>query len=319
MAAYPKPLVTLRLPSTTRLMSWAEFGSPTGRPLIYLHGTPSCRLELFSEHQVLYDRNIRLIAPDRPGFGRSEPAPGRTVGSYAADIQALVAHLGLSEYIIVGSSGGGPYALSCARYIHPEDGLRGVSLISSPAPNPCGLKGMSWGGAILVRLNRWVPRLVKYLEHHFTSQSGLREDFTGPLEEWTPGPAMRAVAEAKVMASAKDGGYRDALVAAPWRLDLLAEEEMETHLQEPDAWPEDFHLCIGRWDFGLEDITFASRGKRPLVIWVGTEDTVTPVHMGRWIAERVRGSQLREVKGATHSTGIDYLDCCEELFQMSGL
>jgi pimeloyl-ACP methyl ester carboxylesterase len=123
-----KALLTFRLPETNQLIAWAGSGSATRRPAFFFHGTPSSRLECQEFRQELCQHNIRLIAPDRPGFGRSEFQAGRSIGDYARDIVMLAKHLNLQDYVVVGASGGGPYALACARYINPIEGLKAVAL-----------------------------------------------------------------------------------------------------------------------------------------------------------------------------------------------
>jgi pimeloyl-ACP methyl ester carboxylesterase len=57
---------------------------------------------------------VRLITADRPGYGRSDPQPGRGILSWTADVEALAGSLGIQEFSVMGHSSGGPYALACA-------------------------------------------------------------------------------------------------------------------------------------------------------------------------------------------------------------
>lgn len=102
-----------------RALSYAEYGDPEGRPVLYFHGLPSSRLEgaLAAEHAM--SRGLRLIAFDRPGFGRSDFQPGRTYGKWPVDVAAAADSLGLARFAILGTSGGGPHALACATLL-PE-------------------------------------------------------------------------------------------------------------------------------------------------------------------------------------------------------
>ncbi len=43
---------------------------------------------------------------DRPGYGRSTRLPGRTVADVAADVRAVLDHLGIALCRTVGHSGG---------------------------------------------------------------------------------------------------------------------------------------------------------------------------------------------------------------------
>ena len=106
---------TVTLPDGRRL-AWSSGGARGGVPVIYLHGaigTPVCRT---SELDALIGAlGIHYIAVSRPGFGRSDPSPGRRIADFPADVEHLADHLGLGRFAVVGVSAGGPYALACAR------------------------------------------------------------------------------------------------------------------------------------------------------------------------------------------------------------
>lgn len=51
---------------------------------------------------------------DRPGLGRSDPSPNRTLLDGAQDLHTLAAALSLDRPAIVGFSQGAPLALACA-------------------------------------------------------------------------------------------------------------------------------------------------------------------------------------------------------------
>lgn len=72
---------------------------------MYLHGTPSCRLEpaAFGVADAASRRGIRLIAPDRPGIGRSDALPERRVLDYPADIAFLADHLRIGRFAVATS------------------------------------------------------------------------------------------------------------------------------------------------------------------------------------------------------------------------
>ncbi|MHC4055862.1 alpha/beta hydrolase, partial [Bradyrhizobium sp. 25ACV] len=57
---------------------------------------------------------MRIIAPERPGFGLSTYQRQRTLADWAGDVAILASHLGLKKFGVAGISGGGPYAAACA-------------------------------------------------------------------------------------------------------------------------------------------------------------------------------------------------------------
>ncbi|KAH6898196.1 Alpha/Beta hydrolase protein [Thelonectria olida] len=311
-----KTLLTFRLPKTRRLIAWAEFGSTTGRPIIFFHGTPSSRLECQEFHQELCEHNIRLIAPDRPGFGRSEFQTGRSIGDYAREIVTLAQHLKLQEYVIMGGSGGGPYALACARYINPNEGLKAVAVVAGLAPFACPLKGVNWNTKLSLYMAKWTPGLLKWLSGY--SLPLPKSPPTGPLEDFVVDPAVEAEVEKKIEALIKQLKPRDQqALSKPETRKGFAATLIESCVQGYSGYEHESNLFVKEWDFNLEDINFASDHARPLTLWYGTDDENATTQMGRWIADRVPGAVFREEQGETHFTlGLKFVALCEELLHL---
>ncbi|CBF82127.1 hypothetical protein AN5308.2 [Aspergillus nidulans FGSC A4] len=75
-----------------RTLGYAEYGNPKGFPLLYLHGFPSSRLEGSAFDDIAWRRNLRIIEPDRPGYGLSAFQPNRRILDYLEDTQSLADH-----------------------------------------------------------------------------------------------------------------------------------------------------------------------------------------------------------------------------------
>ena len=63
-----------------RGLAYTEWGRADGKPILFFHGTPGCRLWCPDEKATDAAR-VRLIIPDRPGTGRSDPLEGRTLAA----------------------------------------------------------------------------------------------------------------------------------------------------------------------------------------------------------------------------------------------
>ena len=88
----------LRLPDG-RQLCFATWGPEGGRPLVLHHGSPSSRLQRVWPPTFFADQDILGITYDRPGYGGSDPQPGRrVVDDAAADVAALADHLGLGAF-----------------------------------------------------------------------------------------------------------------------------------------------------------------------------------------------------------------------------
>ena len=97
-----------------RSISFWAAGPHDGFPVVYCHGAiGSPRWRRPQLEQLIQRLGIRYLVVNRPGFGGSDPRPGRTVADFAADLEDLIDALGYERFSIVGVSAGAPYALAC--------------------------------------------------------------------------------------------------------------------------------------------------------------------------------------------------------------
>lgn len=87
-----------------------------GRPLVLVHGHPFDRSMWRPQVAALSAAGHRVIAPDLRGYGRSAVVPGKTpLATFAADIAALLDHLGVERFVLGGLSMGGQIVMQCYR------------------------------------------------------------------------------------------------------------------------------------------------------------------------------------------------------------
>jgi pimeloyl-ACP methyl ester carboxylesterase len=55
-----------------RKLAYLEFGDPRGQPIFYFHGWPASRLSGAETDVAAKKLGLRIISPDRPGFGLSD-------------------------------------------------------------------------------------------------------------------------------------------------------------------------------------------------------------------------------------------------------
>ncbi len=106
-------LLTALLPSG-QVLRYREFGCPHGQALFFLHGWPGEAHQGSLLHQAALDRNLRIIAPNRPGIAGSSPQTNRSLLDWPPLVDALADQLPLDRFLLLGLSGGGPYALASA-------------------------------------------------------------------------------------------------------------------------------------------------------------------------------------------------------------
>lgn len=95
-----------------RTLTYAVVGAPDGTPVVAHHGTPGSRLFAALLDEPARERGVRLLVPDRPGFGGSDPpSPGYRPG---AMLRPLLDAESLDTVPVLAFSGGGPAALGAA-------------------------------------------------------------------------------------------------------------------------------------------------------------------------------------------------------------
>lgn len=116
-----------------RRLTYFDTGPRDGFPIVYCHGAIGTPLGAAVDLEaIVAELGVRYLAISRPGIGGSDPAPGRTVIDFAADVRELVDALEVERFGVVGVSAGGPYALAVAREL--EDRVSKVALCSSLSP-----------------------------------------------------------------------------------------------------------------------------------------------------------------------------------------
>lgn len=98
--------------------------------MLYFHGGGNSRLTRHPDDGIAASLGIRLLAVERSG-----PAvPGRTLVTWARDVETLADELGLGRFSVVGWSAGGPHALAVAGVLG-ERVSRVVLVGSMPLPD----------------------------------------------------------------------------------------------------------------------------------------------------------------------------------------
>jgi non-heme chloroperoxidase len=100
----------------SRIIVGTENGSPieihyedhgSGQPVVLIHGYPLNGNSWERQERALLAAGYRCVSYDRRGFGRSsQPTVGYDYDTFAADLNALLEHLDLTDVILVGFSMG---------------------------------------------------------------------------------------------------------------------------------------------------------------------------------------------------------------------
>jgi pimeloyl-ACP methyl ester carboxylesterase len=249
-------------------------GDPDGFPVLVLHGTPGSSRQVRAFAGTASERGLALIAPDRPGYGRSTFDPSRTVGSSARDLGELIDHLGLTSCAVIGISGGGPTALGCAALL--GDRVTAVATVGGVGPLVPRDPSLP-PDRLVIRVARRSEPAVRAL-FRFLGRSGGKH----PDKTLSRLAAQMAEADAELLRTSQD--VRHAM------LDDIGHPSATAAA----AAARDFWLFARQWDIDLSAITV------PAHIWQGTADRNVPAAHGHVIAARCPTAELHIVDGGGH-------------------
>ena len=259
------PSLVVRL-GDGRVIAVEEYGDPAGLPVLYFHGWPASRLEA----GLVADLPVRLLALDRPGYGRSTPQPGRTLMDWPVDVAAVADRLGLRQFHVVGLSGGGPYAAACALAL--PDRVLGVALVC-PVPPPHGVHPRAPGVGHLFRLGRH-----PVLAHRLFSvlRPLLRRRIITPRT--LVGDGLPAADRACLTPALLAG------LGLAWREGIG--RSVQGALSDASIYARDWGVPFG-------DI------RVPVTVWYGSDDPMIPLHALAPL-EAIPGMALRTVPNEGH-------------------
>ena len=259
-----------------RRLAYSELGDPNGTPIIHHHGMPGSRLEHEAEPEFYRSLGVRLITPDRPGYGLSDPNPHRLLHDWPSDVAELADCLGIARFGILGLSGGGIYALACAAAI-PH---RVTEIVVTGCPAPMQRPGALAEMRFLTRAGVWLgARAPWLLEIGATVLSPLVRRFPNFFVDHFNNGVPPADREWLSMPSVNRGAaetLREALRPGVW------------------GYVQDIRVLATPWDFDLDEIA------APVQLWHWDQDLVIPLHHGRYLASVIPNATLRICPGEGH-------------------
>jgi pimeloyl-ACP methyl ester carboxylesterase len=265
----------LSLPSS-RLLAYAEYGDPHGKPVFLFHGAPGSRL-FHPPDDITTRLGVRLITVDRPGYGGSTFQPNRRILDWPNDVSFLADSLHLDSFAIAGHSGGGPHTLACA-YALP-DRVTAVAVLSGAGPaDATGVtEGMNALNTFGFTFGRYIPWPVfRAIYWYFFHKNA--DDPAHNIERETGNRARTD----------------DEIFAIPAVRQNCIESDVEAYRQGILAVAWESHLITRPWGFPIDKI------KVPVYLWHGTADDVTSVRMGRYMAKQIPNCKATFCEGEAH-------------------
>lgn len=283
----PEPPHSVMRLSDGRALSWAEYGDPNGEPLFFHHGIPSSRAAAAVMEPGALRAGVRLIAPERPGFGYSDPLPNRTILDWPADLRQLADYLEFEKFSVSGISAGLPYTLACA--LKMPERLHRVALISGLGAIDSGdvLEGMSYEWRLIYTLFLKSQRLASLWMRGYGRSVQKRPE--------------RVVAEQIKRMPPVDG----AILGSEPTLSNRISDLREAFRQGPAAAGDEARRHLEPWGFELRDIEF------PVMLWHAMLDESHPIQMGRRIAAELPHCRPIYVDGVG---SLGFIEHAESIF-----
>jgi len=267
-----------------RILGYAEYGDPDGAPAFFFHGMPGSRLAGAAGHEAAVRHGVRVISPDRPGYGLSTFQPKRTFLDWPGDVTQLADSLGIARFAVVGVSGGGPYVAACALQIAHR--LTGAVMVSGVGPfdAPGATAGMSRENRMLFAASRRAPILVRVMMAVTARGLKRRPD--------------RAIDQMLKSLPKPD----QAVLADPALRELFKQDALEAMRPGGRGAAYEANMYACPWGFRLQDITM------PVTLWQGDADVNVPVTMGRYLAQAIPNCDARIFPGEGHLLIFTHMD-----------
>jgi len=249
-----------------RSMGYAQYGAYDGFPVVNAHGGLACRLDVAAADAVATECGIRLISPDRPGVGLSDPQPGRTVVDWAHDAADLLDQIDVDRFAVMGWSMGGQYAAAVGHALRQR--VTRVAIIAGglPLTEPGVFEELPVMDRFLTRMSQRAPWAAQQWFRMMRFAARIAPTPYGRLAARELGPADGAVI--------RDEGY-----GAFARMSREAARQLPGAVEEYRAW-------MRPWGFAPEDLTV------PVDVWAGTRDQLVDPSWPHRLAQRIPNATL---------------------------
>lgn len=263
-----------------RRLAYAEYGDPSGTPVLVFHGMPGSRFQRHPDEAVARAAGARLIHFDRPGIGASDPAPARRLADWPVDVAYAADALNLGTFAVAGISGGGPYAIACAVVLGSR--LTRVAVISgvgppgsmSPAQMPMvarlGFAAATKCPWLLVGVAWGMARLATHYPDHFIDL------------------ASRQLCPA------------DQVILARSENRAMLQQDLVTAFHQGPRGPrEDFQLMARPWQLPLGPVA------SEIAFWHGEDDRLIPPSASEYLARAMGNAPLYLLRTEGHFVVLD--------------
>lgn len=270
-----------------RRLSFVEYGDPAGFAVVNCHGGLACRLDVAAADGVAREAAIRLISPDRPGVGRSDPRPGRTVLDWAADVEDLVNQLGVERFAVMGWSMGGPYAAAVGYALRSQVSRVAIVAGALPLDEPGVFAELPQVDRAYTRLSQRAPWIARQCFRTMSLVAGAAPSLYGRL-------------------AARGLGAADGRVIRDEGFGVFSRMSREA-LRQPSGVVEEYRAWMRPWGFAPENLSVG------VDVWVGSEEKLLDRRWPHELARRIPQGTLYVRSGGHFMAHLHYREIFDAL------
>ncbi|MFP2962207.1 alpha/beta fold hydrolase [Myxococcus sp. 1LA] len=259
-----------------RRLAYVESGDLSGLPVFFIHGNPGSRHMRHPDDRLTHALGVRLIAPDRPGYGLSDYQSGRTLLDFPDDLEQLANALRIDRFALFGVSAGGPYVAASAWKLGER--ITRAALVSGAAPlaRPGAMAGVNRDYRNAYTMAAW----PEWVLHPLMAMHD-RQVRANPA---------RALAGLRSQASADDR----AVLADPRIAAQVQGWRYEATRKGVAGMRREAHILAQPWNVPLEEI------RTEVDLWYWEGDSIVPTQMGQYLANRIPRAVPRFFPGGGH-------------------
>jgi DNA-binding CsgD family transcriptional regulator/pimeloyl-ACP methyl ester carboxylesterase len=249
----------VRLPDGRKLV-FREYGPPRGRPVMVFHGGLGAGFLPPGTDDACETLGLRLIVPDRPGVGGSDPHPNFSIAAVVDDLIWLTGDLGLGAMQYCSLTSGARFAQAMAAQA-PGQVSRLLMLSPRPPMDPAD-----------AATSMESPMVA--LERRVTAHPWLAEQLFAIFRLRLSRPLVSQI----MQASAVSPGDRAFLAAHPEAVDTITQAVTEHMRLTSRGASDEFRSPLAGSPGSF------SPGAPPVTVWLGAEDAyVGEADLRRWL------------------------------------
>jgi pimeloyl-ACP methyl ester carboxylesterase len=254
-------------------------GEPDAAPVLFCHGLADSRLSARMFAPVAGELGLRIVAPDRPGTGGTDPRRLGRLVDWVQDAALVLDATAAGPAALLGVSGGGPFAAACAAAIPGR--VRSLTLVSSLGLPGWSTRGMAPGERLSLEIARRAPAFGGW--------------FLGRLA----GLGRRSPALfLRISTSEMPDTDRQAL-EQPGARDPFLANYLEAFRRGDGGVAQDLRVLTRPWGFELGSI------EAPAWVHHGDADNTVPPEHARLFAQAIPGARLKLHPGLGHFSIFD--------------